>query len=114
MATFAINADSDIAQPSRVTPVETEQIGIGTDGRGIYANVGVVVWERPSCDLTQLQSWTQYEKSVLTSLDTLVNGVIQRVTGPSMGQVSYDIEDPAGNSSMRFSNIRVEFWNLDV
>lgn len=114
MAVFAISADVTIAQPENVTPIETEQIGTGIDGRGIYVDVGKVVWERSSCDLAQLQTWTAYEKTVLTSLDTLVNGTIQRITGPSMGEVQYRINDPSGNSSMRFSNVRVEFWNLDV
>lgn len=114
MAVFSINADAVIAQPENVTPVETGQIGTGIDGRGIFVDVGKVVWERSSCDLEQLQTWTQYEKAVLTSLDTLVDGAIQRITGPSMGEVKYRIEDPSGNSSMRFANVRVEFWNLDV
>lgn len=114
MAVFAINADAEIAQPQVVTPVEAAQIGTGTDGRGIFADVGKIVWERSSCDLAQLQTWTQYEKAVLTSLDTLVNGTIQRITGPTMGSVQYRIEDPSGDSSMRFTSVRVEFWNLDI
>ena len=114
MATFAINADDTVTQPENVTPIEYDQIGTRTDGAGIWNEVGRVMWERSSCDLTQLQSWTQYEQAVLTSLDTLVNGAIQRITGPTMGRVEYRIEYPAGNSSMRFTNVRVEFWNLDV
>ena len=112
MSTFAISGDTTIAQPSTVTPVVYQQIGVGTDGRGIFNDVGAVVWERPSCDLAQLQSWTQYEKSVLTSLTTLVNGVIQTIVGPTMGEVDYRIADPSGNSSTVFTNVRVAFWNL--
>jgi len=114
MATFAINADTDIAMPESVTPIEYDQIGTRTDGAGLWNEVGKVVWERSSCDLEQLQSWTQYEQSVLTSLDTLVNGEIVRINGPTMGKVEYRVEDPSGSSSMRFTNVRVEFWSIDV
>ena len=114
MAQFAINTITTIAQPENVAPIEYSQIGTRTDGAGIWNEVGRVVWERSSCDLTQLQSWTQYEQSVLTSLDTLVNGTIQRISGPTMGRVEYRVEDPSGNSSIRFTNVRVEFWNIDV
>ena len=114
MAQFAINTNTTVAQPENVTPIEYNQIGTRTDGTGIWVEVGKVVWSRSSCDLTQLQSWTQYEQAVLTSLDTLVNGAIQRITGPSMGKVEYRVEDPSGNSSMRFVNVRVEFWNVDI
>ena len=114
MATFAINGDTDIAQPENVTPITQDRIGIGTDGRGIYTDAGKVVWERSSCDLNQLQSWTQYEQTVLTSFDTLVDGTIQRIIGPSMGQVQYRVDDPSGNSSIRFTNVRVEFWNISI
>jgi len=114
MATFAINGSSTIAQPESVTPIEYNQIGTRTDGAGIWNEVGKVVWERSSCDLTQLQSWTQYQQSVLTSFDTLVNGAIQRITSPTMGRVEYRVADPSGNSSMRFTNVRVEFWNVNV
>jgi hypothetical protein len=113
MATFAINGVTTIAQPGNVTPIEYSQIGTRTDGAGIYNEVGKVIWERSSCDLTQLRSWTQYQQTVLTSLDTLVNGAIQRILGPTMGRVEYRIADPSGNSSMRFTNVRVEFWNLN-
>lgn len=115
MPVFSINGDADIAQPENVTPVERDRVGVQTDGTGLYADVGRCVWERSSCDLTQLQTWTQYEMSTLTSLDTLVNGEIQRlVNNPSMGKVSYRVADPSGNSSMRFVSVRVEFWNLDI
>ena len=114
MATFAINADTTVAQPENVTPIEYDQIGTRTDGAGIWNEVGKVIWERSSSDLAQLQTWTQYQQTVLTSLDTLVNGAIQRITGPTMGRVEYRIADPSGNSSMRFTNVRVEFWDIDV
>ena len=115
MAIFAINADADLMQPENTTPVVTDRVGVKTGGVGLYADLGKVTWERSSCDLTQLLTWQQYEMTTLTSLDTLVDGVIQRiVNNPSMGRVDYRIADPSGNSSMRFVSIRVEFWNLDV
>lgn len=113
MAVFAINGNVNIAQPENVTPVDYNQIGTRTDGAGLYVEVGKVIWERSTCTLAQLRTWTQYEQSVLSSLDTLVNGAIQRIDGPSMGEVKYRIEDPSGDSSMRFTGIRVEFWNVE-
>lgn len=115
MPLFAINADTAIMQPENVSPIEIDRVGVQTDGTGLYADVGKVTWERSSCDLTQLLTWTQYQQQTLVSLDTLVNGAIQRlVNNPAMGRVDYRIADPSGNSSMRFINVRVEFWNLDI
>lgn len=115
MAVFAINADADIMQPENATPILIDQVGVKTGGAGLYADVGKVTWERSSCDLAQLRTWTQYEQQTLVSLDTLVNGVIQRiVNSPTMGKVEYRIADPSGNSSMRFTSIRATFWNLDT
>lgn len=115
MAVFALSADVDIMQPENVTPIIKDRLGVKTGGAGLYVDVGKVTWERSSCDLTQLLTWQQYEMATLTSLDTLVDGTIQRiVNNPTMGRVDYRIADPSGNSSMRFINIRVEFWNLDT
>lgn len=115
MAVFAISGDSDIAQPENVTPIITDRVGVKTGGTGLYADVGKVTWERSSCDLAQLLTWQQYEMTTLTSLDTLVDGTIQRiVNNPVMGRVDYRIADPSGSSSVRFVSVRVEFWNLDA
>ena len=115
MPEFAISADADIMQPENTTPIVKDRVGVQTDGTGLYADVGKCTWERSSCDLAQLLTWQQYEMSTLISLDTLVDGVIQRiVNNPTMGAVGYRIADPSGNSSMRFVSIRVEFWNLDI